>query len=182
MSMLNSLSILEQAYAAFAAQFGRSYSNLETYAMDGAEVVVIAMGSMTGTIRSVVKKMRQEGRPVGMVKIRTFRPFPDKELAKLLEGVKAVGVMDRNISFGSSGALFQETLRALYRGGENPLVLDFITGLGGRDVSVDTVHRVFDELYQSMESGDRKDNVIWVDSDRKILHAWGLEVNSDSRS
>ncbi len=181
-SMVNSIGILERAFTSFADQFDRAYSNLETYELDGAEVVVIAMGSMTGTIRSVIKKMREEGKPVGMVKVRTFRPFPDKELAKLLEGVKAVGVMDRNISFGSSGVLFQETLRALYPGHERPLVLDFITGLGGRDVGVDTVRRVFDELYKSMKSGEVKDDVIWVDADRKILHSWGLEVNSDSQS
>ncbi len=173
---------LEQAFATFADRFGRSYANLEPYELDGAEIVLIAMGSMAGTIRSVVKGMRKAGIPVGMIKVRTFRPFPARELAKLLDGAKAIGVLDRNISFGSSGVLYQEVLRALYHEPQRPMVLDFITGLGGRDVNVDTVQRVFDELNICLKSGSVSDDVIWIDADKKLLRNWGLEVNSGNHN
>ena len=141
----------------------------------------IAMGSMAGTVRAVVRSLRAAGKPIGMVKVRTFRPFLDEELRKLLRGVKAVGVLDRNISFGSSGVLYQEVLRALYRERERPHVLDFIVGLGGRDVNMGTVNRAIEELNKVLESGEVLDDVIWIDADMQTLHSWGLEANDDNQ-
>lgn len=180
-SLKESGSKLERAFGTFADQFGRSYANLEPYELDGAEVVLIAMGSMAGTVRAVVRSLRAAGKPIGMVKVRTFRPFLDEELRKLLRGVKAVGVLDRNISFGSSGVLYQEVLRALYRERERPHVLDFIVGLGGRDVNMGTVNRAIEELNKVLESGEVLDDVIWIDADMQTLHSWGLEANDDNQ-
>lgn len=167
---------LERAFEAFAGHFGRRYASLEPYGLEGAEIVLVAMGSMAGSVRAVVKAQRAAGKSVGMVKVRTFRPFLAEELAGLLRQARAVGVLDRNISFGSSGALFQETLRALYRAEGRPLVLDFIVGLGGRDVSLDTVQRAIGELELALESGEVKDDVRWIDADQRLLRSWGLEV------
>lgn len=180
-SLKESGSKLKRAFGAFADQFGRSYANLEPYELDGAEVVLIAMGSMAGTVRAVVRNLRAAGKPVGMVKVRTFRPFLDEELRKLIRGAKAVGVLDRNISFGSSGALYQEVLRSLFHERERPLVIDFIVGLGGRDVSMDTIKQAINELNKVRKLGKVSDDVIWIDVNMETIHSWGLEADGDNQ-
>jgi pyruvate ferredoxin oxidoreductase alpha subunit len=172
---------LEGAFTTFANHFGRSYSNLEAYELDGAEIAIIAMGSIAGTVRAVIKDLRSAGMPIGMVKVRTFRPFLNKELRDLIRGVKAVGVLDRNISFGSSGVLYQEVLRALFQEPERPHVLDFIVGLGGRDVGMETIRRAIHKLNDVLETGSVLDDVIWNDLNLQTIHSWGLEVEGDNQ-
>lgn len=175
-SMLRAGQALELAFEAFAGRFGRRYAGLEPYGLEGAEIALVAMGSMAGTVRAVVKALRAEGKPVGMIKVRAFRPFLTDALAELLVGVGAVGVLDRNISFGSSGALYQEVLRALYPAETRPRVLDFVVGLGGRDVSEITIRRAIDELEEARPSGGARKDVRWIDADREQLASWDLEV------
>jgi pyruvate/2-oxoacid:ferredoxin oxidoreductase alpha subunit len=87
---------------------------VEPYEVEGADIVLVAMGSMAGTIRAVVRELRADGRKVGLLKIRSFRPFPHAEVAEALAHARAVGVLDRSISYGSTGALYQEVVRCLY--------------------------------------------------------------------
>lgn len=175
-SLKEAAKCLDRAYGTFVKQFGRLYSNLEAFEIEGAEIVIVAMGSIAGTARAVVREMRSSGLPVGMVKVRTFRPFLDEELRNLLRGTSVVGVLDRNISFGSSGILYQEVLRALFQEPERPHVLDFIVGLGGRDVGMETVKRAIQTLSSVLETGSVMEDVIWNDLNMQTIHAWGLEV------
>jgi len=167
---------LEEAFGEFAARFGRQYHNLEGFYLHGAKLVLVGMGSMMGTARAVVEQLRAQGVPIGLVKLRAFRPFPHAALTELLRGVEAVGVMDRDISFGSSGVLYQEVLRAFYRQERRPLVVDFVVGLGGRDVSAQTVHHAIVELERVRREGAVTQDVVWSDADRTLLSAWGLEI------
>jgi len=94
-----------------------------------------------------VDALREEGKRVGMLKIKMFRPFPAEDVRVALDGAARVGVIDRNISFGSGGGFAQELRAALYnKGGERPPVFGFVAGLGGRDVRPDDIRSMFDQI------------------------------------
>jgi len=122
--------------AAFRERFGRSYGGLfETYRLEGADVALVTLGTVTATAREAVDRLRKAGERVGLLKLRFFRPFPAEALARALAHVRAVGVFDRSVSYGSGGPTFLETRSALFE--VRPPVLGFIGGLGGRDVTLD---------------------------------------------
>ncbi len=128
-------SVLPEVDAAFGSAFGRSYGGLiDAYRMEGAETALVAMGGIVGTAREVVDDMRAAGRAVGLVKVRSYRPFPRQELRAALGGVRAVAVVDRDCSFGYEGALCSDLKAALYGLPDGPRVRGFIAGLGGSDV------------------------------------------------
>jgi len=117
----------------FGKQFGRDYSALvEGYHLEDAETAFVAMGSLCGTVKDAIDEMRAQGKKVGLLKIRCYRPFPGPDIAKALAGVKRVAVLDKNISLGSKGAVGLEVKDALY--GSGIAVYDYIVGLGGRDL------------------------------------------------
>jgi pyruvate ferredoxin oxidoreductase alpha subunit len=122
-----------QAGKEFGKQFGRDYSGLiEGYRLDDAETAFVAMGSVCGTVKDAIDEMRAQGRKVGLLRIRCYRPFPGQEIVKALQGVQRVAVLDKNISLGSKGAVGLEVKDALYGSGIS--VFDYIVGLGGRDM------------------------------------------------
>jgi pyruvate ferredoxin oxidoreductase alpha subunit len=113
--------------------FDRDYSGLvEEYRLDDADCAIVAMGSICGTVKDAVDEMRKDGKKVGLLKLRVFRPFPTQEVKKALKGVNSVAVLDKNISLGAKGAVALEVKDALY--GMQMPVTDFIIALGGRDV------------------------------------------------
>jgi pyruvate ferredoxin oxidoreductase alpha subunit len=122
-------------------RFGRSYGPIESYRTEGAELVLLTSGTITSTARQVVNDLRDEGQKVGLVKVKMFRPFPTADLRNALAGVKDVAVLDRNISPGHSGIFAEETRAALYdlAPSRRPRIHGYIVGLGGRDVTPDTI-------------------------------------------
>ena len=125
--------VIAKAGKEFGAMFGRDYSALiEGYRLEDAETAIVAMGSICGTIKDAIDEMRTEGKKVGLLKIRVFRPFPAEEIAKMLSHVKRVAVLDKNISLGAKGATVLEVRDALY--GSSIPVKGYVLGLGGRDV------------------------------------------------
>jgi pyruvate ferredoxin oxidoreductase alpha subunit len=125
----------------FGAKFGRDYSAfVEGYRLEDAETVLVALGSLCGTVKEAIDEMRAAGKKVGLLKIRVFRPFPGEELAAALSGAKRVAVLDKNISLGSKGAVALEVKDALY--GSGIPVLDYIVGLGGRDIRKRDIARI----------------------------------------
>jgi pyruvate ferredoxin oxidoreductase alpha subunit len=117
----------------FGKQFGRDYSQLvEGYMLDDADVAIVAIGSICGTVKDAIDEMRAQGKKVGLLKIRCYRPFPSEEVLRALKGVKTVAVLDKNISLGAKGAVALEVKDALYKTGIP--VHDYIIALGGRDV------------------------------------------------
>jgi pyruvate ferredoxin oxidoreductase alpha subunit len=137
----------EKAFSAagkeFAELFGRDYSApVESYRLDDADTALVAMGSICGTAKDAVDEMRKKGRKVGLLNLRTFRPFPGADLVKALSGVSRVAVLDKNISLGAKGAVALEVKDALY--GSGIPVLDYIIALGGRDVRKKDIAAVVD--------------------------------------
>jgi len=130
----------------FNERFGRDYGLFEAYRLEDADVAVIVANSAAGTAKTVVDQLRNEGRKVGLLKIRLFRPFPAEELAQALSHLKAVAVMDRSIAFGAmdnAGPLYLELLAALAANGVDVPMTDYVYGLGGRDTLPREIERVF---------------------------------------
>lgn len=141
-----------------AAEFekisGRKYGLFEEYKMDDAEFAVVIIGSAAGTTKEAVDQLRNKGKKVGLVKIRLFRPFPASEIAESLKKCKAVAVMDRTESFNDNcGPLGAEVTTALYRANADTLLLNYVYGLGGRDVRVGDMLGIYEELEKTAESG-----------------------------
>jgi pyruvate/2-oxoacid:ferredoxin oxidoreductase alpha subunit len=148
----------------FQKIFGYGYGGqIEEYQCDDARVVIVTMGSCTGTAKGVVDRARDKGLDVGLVKIRMFRPFPEERLKQALTGKGAVGVIDRNVLYnGFCGHVFHEIkalLADLPLG--RPLLLDFIAGLGGADITPHHVERVVETTYRAL-SGERVKPVTWL--------------------
>jgi pyruvate ferredoxin oxidoreductase alpha subunit len=149
----------------FGKRFGRSYGLFETHHLEDAEVAIIVLSSAAGTTKVVVDRLRDQGLKVGLLKPRVFRPFPAQELVEALAHVKAIGVMDRSISFGAmnnAGPLFLELCAALHiHGGDMPIV-DYVFGLGGRDIVPSQIEQVAHDLLKIAETGERGEVVRYL--------------------
>lgn len=127
----------------FEEHFGRGYGLFEDYRCSDAEHILVALGSAAGEIKEVVDALRKEGRPVGLLKLRLFRPFPYEEVARVLSGAETVTVLDRSCSFGGWGPLFTEVRAALYDLEPKPRCCNRVFGLGGRDLLMDDIRKIF---------------------------------------
>jgi pyruvate ferredoxin oxidoreductase alpha subunit len=146
--------ILEVA-AEFARISGRRYGLFEEYRMEDAQLAIVLIGSTAGTAKAAVDKLRRQGVKAGLIKVRVFRPFPGEELAKALAGTKAVAVMDKSEGFsGGGGPLFAETRSALYDLKERPYLINIVYGLGGRDVRIEDIEKVYNRLASIADNGD----------------------------
>ena len=158
--------VIEDVDKEFGKHFGRSYDGfIEEYACDDAEAVLMTMGSMTGTARDKIDQMQAEGKKIGLIKLRGFRPFPTEEIRELGKKYKAIGVVDRNTCFGSAGGgiVMQEVARALYPVDDRPLLLNFHVGLGGTDVTLRQVEYMGDKVLEAYEKGKVEEEVDWVE-------------------
>ena len=139
----------------FAEISGREYGLFETYGMEDAEVAVVMIGSAAGTTKDAIDKMRANGEKVGLVKIRLYRPFPAEELAAALANVKAVAVMDRAEGYSNQGGpLGADVMSALFRARSQALAVNYVYGLGGRDVRVEDMENVFATLKEIAATGN----------------------------
>lgn len=133
---------------------GREYGLFEEYKMDDAEYAVVIIGSAAGTTKDAVDALRAQGKKVGLVKIRLFRPFPASEIADALKNCKAVAMMDRTESYNDNcGPLGAEVTTALYRAKADCFTVNYVYGLGGRDVTVDDMKNIYAELEKIAEDG-----------------------------
>jgi pyruvate ferredoxin oxidoreductase alpha subunit len=149
-AMKNALRVIQQVHDEYAKITGRSYGNalIDSYKLDDAEAAIVCVGSASGTAKTVVDELRAEGTKAGLLRLRTFRPFPAEEVQKALENVKAVAVMDRSMSFGGNGgAVFHEVRHALYDSTARPLIVNYIYGLGGRDTGPKDFKKVYSDLH-----------------------------------
>ena len=161
-AMSNAMEVIGQIHDEYAKKTGRHYGNglVENYKLEDAELALICLGSTAGTVKTVVDDLRNKGVKAGLLKIRTFRPFPKEEIVKALSDVKAVAVMDKSMSFGGNGgAVFDEVRHALYDLSIHPYVIDYIYGLGGRDTSPTQIGKIFEDLQSILETKQIGENV-----------------------
>ena len=142
--------VVIEAWNEFAKLFGRKYQPVETYKTEGAETLLVTMGSTTETAMTAVDAMRAAGRKVGIVRIRLYRPFPKEEFLAAVKGAKQLAVMDRALAFSGmeTGPLATEIKAVLYDQAQKPYVWNFIAGLAGRDISVEN----FTEMADGVEA------------------------------
>lgn len=139
-AMEKSKEVMVQANQEFAKIFGRKYDLVEKYKCDDAEIIIVAMGSVCGTIKDVIDSLRDEGEKIGLLKIRVFRPFPREEIKQVLENGSKVAVIDKNISFGMGGVLYNNI-----KAKTNAEAYGFIAGLGGRDITTEYVREIVEK-------------------------------------
>jgi pyruvate ferredoxin oxidoreductase alpha subunit len=145
----NSLKVIKKVFSDFNSRFDTNYEVISSYKMEDAEVALLTIGSLSGTAQVAIDKLRKEGKKIGLLKLRVFRPLPIEDLRKSLKNVKAIGVIDRNISFGSmGGALSMEARSALYELKDRPHIMGFPTGLGGRDTRTEHFEKVAEILLE----------------------------------
>jgi pyruvate ferredoxin oxidoreductase alpha subunit len=145
---------INEIFAEWAEISGRDYGGLiESYRTEDAEVILLAMGSMAGTIKETVDNLRSEGERVGLVRIRSYRPFPYEEIWQAVKGAKAVAVLDANLSLGSEGAIGMDLKAKLYGIPGAPQVISVIAGLGGRDVDEARIKDIVNRVKEVRESG-----------------------------
>lgn len=139
----------------YAEISGRKYGLFEEYRLEDAEYVAVMIGSAAGTTKDAVDRLRDKGIKAGLLKIRVFRPFPGEEIANAIKNAKAIALMDRTDSFSNNGGpIGAETTAALYQAGSKAHVVNYVYGLGGRDVRVEDMEGVYDELIHITESGE----------------------------
>jgi pyruvate/2-oxoacid:ferredoxin oxidoreductase alpha subunit len=135
--------LYRQMEGLFAELFGRSYGDVEAVQCDDADIVLVVSGTATGTCRQALSDLCSQGEKVGMLKIKMFRPFPGKSICRALKGISKIAVVDRNCSFGAGGIFAQEIRSALCHLENRPLVFSYIAGLGGRDITGDTLKEIY---------------------------------------
>lgn len=155
-AMKNAKAVILSVAKKFEELSGRSYGLFEAYEMDDAEAALVIIGSSAGTAKETVRRLRNEGKKVGLVKIRVFRPFPMEELAEVMSGVKAVAVMDKAESFSACGGpLFAEVRSALYDMEARPKTINYVYGLGGRDICVEDFAMIYGQLFEIAATGNQ---------------------------
>ncbi len=141
---------------------------IETYRTEGAEVILMGMGSMVGTVKEAVDRMRDDGIAVGLIKIYCYRPFPGETIFERCKGARAVAVMDRGFSMGSEGPLSLDVKAALSNL-KTPYIFSFIAGLAGREVTIETIQKITLTVKKVIDSGQIVRGSQWVDLNRSIL-------------
>ena len=153
----------EQVEKDFEKIFGRSYGgSVEEYRADDAQIVLVTMGSSTGTARVAIDRKRDQGIKVGLIKVRMFRPFPRGRLAQALRGKKGIGIIDRSVCFGwNCGHLYMETKAVLQDLSTAIPMADFITGIASLDITIDHLERAIDDVRQASQGKPFKE-VTWL--------------------
>jgi pyruvate ferredoxin oxidoreductase alpha subunit len=161
---------MKEIFSELANITGRNYGGLiEAYRTEDAEIILVAIGSLAGTIKEAVDELRSNNERVGLVKIRCYRPFPHEDIWDAIKGAKIVLVTEANFSMGSEGAIGMDLKSKLYGRPNSPHVVDFITGLGGREVNKRTIYQIVQKGQEVLASGGYLPESYWVDLNRNIL-------------
>lgn len=147
--------IIKEVHDEYARISGRKYGNglTEPYRLEDAEIATVCLGSTAGTTKTVVDQLRTKGIKAGLLRLRTYRPYPVKDIINALENVKAIAVMDRSHSFGAHGGpIFHEIRHTLYEASIHPQIVDYIYGLGGRDMPQKLIHEIYKDLQKILET------------------------------
>lgn len=173
--MVDAVSVIEKVESRFGEAFGRTYPGLiEEYRTEDAEFVLVTLGSIAGLAKQTADQLRELGVPAGVVRIRYMRPFPAEQLASALSGARAVGVLEKDVSFGAEGTVFTNVNSALQQAGLVVPTRNFVGGLGGDDISPQQMVGVFAALEQLAEGGYRGPRVAFLGIDElpdAVFHA-----------
>ena len=163
-AILNAKDVIVEVNESFGKKFGRSYGNglIEEYRTEDAEAVIVAMGSLAGTSRAAVDRLQDDGKSVGLVKLKCFVPFPTEDIQELAKKVGAIGMIDRNVLLGHGGAAYTRIRNAIYDMEDRPSVLEFYAGMGGKEVRVDDIYKVGEKTLKAAKAGKVSTAEVWV--------------------
>lgn len=161
-AMENSRKVIDEVFTEFEDKFGRKYEKVSEYRTDDADIIFITMGSVSGTARTAVDKLRERGIKAGTAKITVFRPFPACRIREIAKKAKVLAVLDRALSFGMAGPVYSDVSGALINEKDRPMLMDFIVGLGGRDITFDDFYHMADIARDALEKGKVEQVVNWV--------------------
>jgi pyruvate ferredoxin oxidoreductase alpha subunit len=159
-ALRDALSVIDESFAAMGEAAGRRYGVLDAEGVEDAEIVLLGLGSMMQTARQVARDLRAAGERVGVVMLRSFRPFPESEVREVLAEASTVLVLDRDIGYGTSGMVYPDVTRSLYHASRRPRLLNAIIGTGGKEVTPRTLRRCVDLARE--DRGDQ--TVFWPDA------------------
>ena len=156
-AMKNAKQVILDVAKDFEKLTGRKYGLFEEYKMEDAEVAIVCMNSTAGTTKAVVNKLREQGKKVGLLKLRVFRPFPVDEISEALSNLKAVAILDKADSLNAAGgALFQDVTSAMYVNKKQVPAVNYVYGIGGRDTRADEIEKVYNDLFEIVGNGEVK--------------------------
>ena len=166
-AMKRSVGVIQKAYQEFKDEFGRGDPSpfIEEYMAEDADIILVGMGTLALPVKVAIRRLREQGTKVGFVRVKFFRPFATEELRQALGHSKAVCVIDRDYSYGSpsfGGVLFTELRSALYSLEQRPLMLNFIAGLGGREIRVRDVNHIVEIGQQAVATGNIEQETTWI--------------------
>jgi len=163
-AMENAKKLIPQIDKAYGKHFGFEYGGLiEKYKCDDADLVLLSMGTIGGEAKLTVEKLRKEGLKVGSARVRVFRPFPVEEIRKLAAETQMIATIDRHVSFGMEGFLATEVKASVFHEKDSPLVAGFVAGLGGRDVTAQTIEKIAEKSLKWLRMGKVEKETEWVD-------------------
>ncbi len=158
-AMLESQAVCKEVDGQFGEIFGRGYGLVEAYRCEGADLILMTAGAITSTARVAVDALREKGRKVGLLKLRLFRPFPKDEVLEVIRHAEKVAVVDRSLSLGLGGIFAHELRAAMCNEPVRPPIYSYITGLGGRDTTLQTINEI---VYQTYERSEPDEQSIWI--------------------
>ena len=166
-AMRRSVDVIKEAYGEFKSIFGRGDDSpfIEEYMTEDADIVLVGMGTLAMPVRVAIRQMREQGKKVGFLRVKFFRPFATDEVRQALSHCKAVGVIDRDYSYGSpsfGGVLFNELRSTLYPLETRPHILSFVAGLGGREIMVRDVNEMVDIVQNAIDTGRIEQENTWI--------------------
>ncbi len=153
----------------FEVIFGRQHNPAEAVQCEDAEIILVTAGTTVSTCRQAVNRLRSKGEKAGLLKLKMFRPFPIDFCRQALSGKQKVAVVDRNCSFGASGIFAQELRAALYSAESPPQIYGYIAGLGGRDVTPETIEDIY---WQTRNTASPQSESIWIGLNQETVESW----------
>jgi pyruvate ferredoxin oxidoreductase alpha subunit len=156
------LPIIEKVQKEFGTLSGRHYPLVDEYRMDDAEVAILCMGSTGGTGKVAVERLREQGKKVGLVRCRVYRPFPKQAMVAALSKAQVVGVLDRSDTMSTLGGhLYNDARSILYDADRRPHLKNYVYGLGGRDISIEDIEAIYDELFAIQKTGKVDEDIVY---------------------
>lgn len=159
-AIVESQKVVEEVFREYAKLTGRSYTPVETYKADDADEIIVCIGSVFGTTKIAVDRLRSEGKKVGLVGIHLWRPFPKTGLASAIKNAKTIAVLDRSAPMGTTGALYSEVTAVMVENGMSKIVLNYIYGLGGRDTTIEHLVGIYADAKACTDAGKRVKPII----------------------
>ena len=168
LAMKNAEKVIDEVFQDFEKRFGRKYQKVTPYRTEDADIIFITIGSISGTAKEFVDKVREEGKKVGVIKITVLRPFPFKEILPLIKNAKIVATLERNISMGYGGAVYADLAGALINEEKKPVLIDFILGLGGRDVTFKDFEEILG-ICEKVMAGEKVERPVWIGVKKELI-------------